>query len=255
VTRHIASVAAALLALSTLACERGKSAEPEGTISSTTEAIVTSTNTASCPASGGEMIRTAAGFCIDRTEVTQSSYASWLAQNPTTNGQAKHCAWNSDYKPTCSYSPSTTPDKPVVCVDWCDAVAFCQAAGKRLCGGIKKVNEDQAPVQSSTSEWQIACRQGTPTHNGAFCQGWRSSPHTTRIVAAGSCTSNEGVSDMIGNVWEWADSCVGRSTSTEECRVHGGSFVSADPYLDCEIGAGHQRIAKEEDLGFRCCAD
>ena len=94
-TRNMAFMAVALLGLSAFACERSKTAEPEGTISSTAEAIVTSTNTASCPTSGGEMIRVAAGFCIDRTEVTQSSYASWLAQNPTTAGQAKQCAWNS----------------------------------------------------------------------------------------------------------------------------------------------------------------
>lgn len=91
------------------------------------------------------------GYCIDETPVTQAQYAEFLASVKSKPGsEHKKCSGNMTYEPELPecfissrgdkpseedfYTPDLTPDRPIFCVDWCDAVAFCQWAGKRLCG-------------------------------------------------------------------------------------------------------------------------
>ena len=72
-------------------------------------------------------------FCIDDTEVTNSQYQAFLTvaaampQAPT-----PRCAWNTELTPAATgsgcaaFDPAGRPDHPVVCVDWCDAEAYCR---------------------------------------------------------------------------------------------------------------------------------
>ncbi|MEZ4369607.1 MAG: SUMF1/EgtB/PvdO family nonheme iron enzyme [Polyangiaceae bacterium] len=121
-----------------------------------------------CPAGaddsglGPDMVRLPEGFCIDKTEVTRGQYEAWLDSKPSTAGQPSACASNSDYTPSCAWKPGSDQQMPVVCVDWCDARAFCEAAGKRLCGKVG----DGGPYafesyeDPATSEWFAACTSG-----------------------------------------------------------------------------------------------
>src|SRR5262249_6636582 len=109
---------------------------------------VSADTTQSCPSGRGPamvLAKSLSGqtWCIDSTEGTQAQYAAFLADKAgDVSGQSAECQWNTSYVPlsACSRFPSFDPvarkNKPVSGVDWCDALAFCKWAGKRLCGAI-----------------------------------------------------------------------------------------------------------------------
>ena len=119
------------------------------------------TNSAPCAGTGGPaMVMLPEGYCIDSTEVTRAQYQTWLDTNPPTSGQGFDCDWNTSYAPDadCMNAAevcSTGCDAhPQVCVDWCDAYAYCRAVGKRLCGKIGGgANGYDDSNDASLSQW------------------------------------------------------------------------------------------------------
>jgi len=104
----------------------------------------------------------AGGFCIDTTEVTQAQYKAFLdAKGTDFSGQPSMCAsrpYASSGGPGCVWSPSTTPNLPVMCIDWCQASAYCKWAGKRLCGKIGGGATPLSDFASTTvDQWYKAC--------------------------------------------------------------------------------------------------
>lgn len=73
-------------------------------------------------------------YCVDSTEVTGRQYLEFLAAKAgDTSGQPVDCSWNTTFEPAADIDPN---EYPVAFVDWCDALAYCTWAGKRLCGKI-----------------------------------------------------------------------------------------------------------------------
>lgn len=232
-------------------------------------------------------------FCIDSTEVTNAQYQAFLtaaATKPPTQSDA--CQWNTSLAPETTtagcptFDPVGRADFPVVCVNWCDADAYCRSVGKYLCRAGSLDGNNAGPVKNPVtpggSQWVIACSndgaQGYPY--GAMglpgvCVDKKyvsSTPGVQPVMSAAMCqVGTTGIYDMSGNASEWQDDCVAATAAAttpaelgkaDECDAYGGAVSSDYPDTSCTAAAGvsdtqahFTRAQVAPDNGFRCCAD
>lgn len=205
-------------------------------------------------------------FCVDYLEVTVADYSEFVQDVPVplTDELPEACAFKVTHAPD---QLAGDPTLPITFVDWCDAFAFCDWAGKRLCGGAgggALRQSDQNDVARSL--WFRACTRtatsGYPygaEYEPAACNGGDltvgSPPGPLTAGSLYDCASWEGVLDLSGNVTEWEDSCDGDEGGSDLCSVRGGSFASEAEELRCDGDDARERSARMADLGFRCCVD
>jgi formylglycine-generating enzyme len=206
-------------------------------------------------------------FCIDSTEVTFGQYRTFVtAKGTDTSGQPIECAWNSSYVASLPGSD----DQPAVGINWCDAVAYCSWAGKRLCGAQENgINMGPAYganlTNAAVSQWFIACSddgdEAYPygqTYEPGICNIGLDAGKTFPADGSACIGGYPGVVNMIGNVWEFVDSCPhidGGSYQNDPCLIIGGGYTSAATY-GCVVSAGpaYRGTPSGPDLGFRCCS-
>jgi formylglycine-generating enzyme required for sulfatase activity len=221
------------------------------------------------------MVRMPEGYSIDSTEVTRCQYQQWLSTNPPVANQDAWCAWNDSYKPSCQWPPGSMGNYPVVCVNWCDAYAYCKGVGKRLCGRIGGgANGFRDGEDATKSQWFSACSSGGTnaypygdTYDPQACNG---RDKAGSGCATGACTSIEvgsssscqasgsraGVFDLSGNVSEFEDACLTTSGLNDLCLLRGGTFGHFGGALRCDFFDDTYRyISTNDHIGFRCCSD
>jgi formylglycine-generating enzyme required for sulfatase activity len=220
------------------------------------------------------MVRLPEGYCIDSTEVTQGQYQAWVATNPPTSGQTARCTWKTNFVPDVEcmssgnvFVGSGSEYHPQVCVDWCDAYAYCQAVGKRLCGKIGSGPSGFDDYNNAkVSQWHNACVSDGANnvypygsaYQWTYCSGYDNNAITT--VPTGSmhdCQSSVagygGVYDLSGNVREWEDACGGPG-GADYCRLRGGSFSFQRPNLTCDADNSDRVNYASSGVGLRCCS-
>ena len=191
-------------------------------------------------------------FYIDKYEVTNAQYKKFM----DATGRRAPAQWN--------YSSFNAPNQPVVGVNWHDAKAYCEWAGKRL------------PTEA---EWEKAARGGligkkyprgnTITHDDANYYGTGSKDRWSYTAPVGSFAPNGyGLYDMAGNVWEWcADWYDAKYYSRSPAQnpegpdsgknrvLRGGSWNLNTSYLLVTKRYNRSPESRYDDLGFRCAMD
>jgi formylglycine-generating enzyme len=202
-------------------------------------------------------------FFIGQTEVTRAQYQAFLTAQGTTPAQAPPCDANDSLVPTCEWAGpgGGDGDLPVVCVDWCDAQAYCTWAQMRLCSG-SYVNFADA----RQSEWFSACSNRDTTtfpygsnYDRTVCNGadgLLGAGHGLTTAASNTaCATPEGVLNLSGNAAEWVNECNNSTSGSDNCNVRGGSFLDTNQDLQCGTKTAPARNASFRHIGFRCCAD
>ena len=181
-----------------------------------------------------------ASFWIDQTEVTQEMYA--LCDDPGCE------------KPTCTLDGQ---NMPVVCVDWKNANAYCQWAGRRL-PTEPEWEKAARGTHGSLYPWgdqPATCDYAVMDDGGGNGCGLGSAPWQVGSIPAG--ISPYGAFDMAGNVWEWVDEWEEHDMANGAGHVLKGGGYYSIPYTvrPAKREVLHMPVDKLDALGFRCAMD
>jgi sulfatase modifying factor 1 len=230
-------------------------------------------------------------YWIDRTEVTVAQYGQFLSSSDKPAWDAKRCSSWKD-KPSDPVSETTEEctdstnrleagsdpfrsTKPIRCIDWCDAKAFCIWAGKDLCGGTTNAPGGLVEPGDLPDEWGHACAPGGDNYlhgimavRGECNVGLGEVAGQCRAIIHQdfcaptypgdfpTCTATSGAVDMIGNVAEWVISCTRTSEAGPDklCQHRGGSFADVLSAGTCYLPASSPLSSRKQGIGVRCCA-
>lgn len=204
-------------------------------------------------------------YCMDSTEVSWGQYQEFLEDiGSTIPWQPEECAeinsWFAPQADTCKPDdiPHSTddPNTPAQCLDWCDAAAYCNWAGKRLCGKIGggALTFEEAN-DASKSEWYNACSiAGTQKFAyGNTKDDDKCNDSFTASINAKNCHSDVAPSNQIlnlsGGVNEWEN---GYSKGFYFLRGDNGT---TDPKMQCDSILSQVPDQYFRYSGIRCCAD
>lgn len=178
---------------------------------------------------------TVGAFCMDVTEVTVDAYAACVR-----GGGCNTSGLQGSWVNLCNWGQGDKGNHPINCVDWAQASAYCQWAGKRL------------PTEQ---DWQFAAQGpdgrtypwGNHEPGGQLC--WARRDGTCPAASYPSGDSPFGLKDMAGNVGEWTSS----SYDAKERVVRGGFWSLSDALYVRAASRGATNPTVQYDIvGFRC---
>jgi formylglycine-generating enzyme required for sulfatase activity len=173
-----------------------------------------------------------AAFSIDRTEVTSRAYNECVSAGACTLTRRGR---------GCNLGQPEREEHPVNCVNFAQAKAYCEWAGKRI---------------PTAAEWEKAARG---TSGQTYPWGEETPSCDLQVMRARDCRTTStapvgslpvgaspyGALDMMGNVWEWTE-----GTDAGRPILRGGAWntgvVSADHLYPYEAKSG------TPSTGFRC---
>ncbi|HOX42958.1 MAG TPA: SUMF1/EgtB/PvdO family nonheme iron enzyme [Myxococcota bacterium] len=181
-----------------------------------------------------------AGIEFTKTEVTVAQYKACVEAGKCSAVDA------GDSTKYCNWDQVGLEAHPVTCVDWNQAVAFCEWAGGRLPTEQEWYAEasDGGKRRYPWGDQEVSCDRAIWEQGGEGCGKDATWPVCSKL--AGNSVSE--LCDMSGNVWEWTSSSEGSNRV-----LHGGSGSSADPGdLLASARTGSDPTSRYNRDGFRC---
>ncbi len=199
---------------------------------------------------GSAMVHIPTGiFLMGNEKNSVNVDAFYIDKYPITNCQYKKFIVETNYDEPAFWEniKFNNPDQPVVGVNWADAVAYANWAGKRLpeekewekasrgTDGREYPWGNVKPDQSLAA-FDLDISKGAPTNVGTHISG----------------VSPFGCYDMAGNIWEW---CQEWYTEGKYRVVRGGSWINHLNILSCSYRSCSVQAGKDNNVGFRCVKD
>jgi eukaryotic-like serine/threonine-protein kinase len=192
-------------------------------------------------------------YWIDQTEVTNAMYARCVSAGSCTTPGSTSSNSHLNY-----YGSSQYANYPVVNVNWNQARAYCQWAGRRL------------PTEA---EWEKAARGtdgriypwGNQTPDATMANYKNNVGDKSKVGSYPTGASPYGGLDMAGNVWEWvadwysdtyyrsspSSNPIGPASGTYRAE-RGGSWDSLSRYLRASNRYWNDPDNYDGNIGFRC---
>ncbi len=196
-------------------------------------------------------------FWLGKTEVTAAAYTQCVQSGSCTGASA-------DPPDRCTYKRSDKTNHPINCIDWNQAVKFCQWVGGRL---------------PTAEEWEIAAKNGasriypwgnTPPDGmranlcdkncpqaDSSASSWANMSVDDGYAATSPVGSYPagatplGLVDMVGNVWEWTSTDYGAGTK----EFRGAGWYDAHVRGRSSHRLGATPVTTAVNLGVRCAFD
>ncbi len=201
-------------------------------------------------------------FYIDKFELTNGRYLEFvkatrhrIPQNPK---NATRNLWEGEA------IAESLIDRPVINVDWADAQAYCQWAGKRL-----PTEAEWEKAAKGTADRRFPWGNVEPTNKHLnFNQQWIGEKTLMPVGSYEAGKSPFGVYDMAGNVWEWvndwydakyyekspAKNPTGPETGTKRV-LRGSGWQNETPTVRIFTRVDSDPTIRNESTGFRCAMD
>jgi formylglycine-generating enzyme required for sulfatase activity len=197
-------------------------------------------------------------FGLATTEVTNAQWLRFLQENPmwrpeNRDALVRQGLADNDYL---SGWKGEANSLPIVEVSWFAANAYCEWLEKAAPPGYKVTLPTEAM-------WEAAAKAGLAMNQGGTTLSntqavWSSSTRTGPEPVGSLGASPSGLSDMLGNVWEWTldayrpypGLAIGKFSGNEKA-VRGGSWANAKDSITAYSRGGVAATHGSPYLGFR----
>lgn len=182
-------------------------------------------------------------LAVSKNEITVSEYLQCVIEKACKNPE--WLTYGSEYHivtgKSKAYKHLRDGDKPIVGINWYDAVAYTRWLSKKTKKRFKLLSDREwlSVAGKNINISQINCDGCNNTWGGAS-----SSP-------VGSFNIKNGLNDMFGNVWEWVCSNGDSNSKCGKAMLRGGSWMSSPESIMKFEQLYPPAIARDVNIGFR----